>query len=80
MARKKMMAISILNARRASNASENLKNLKQKKAELTHNARTHHLCTYGAMLDKTIIEEHSGTANKIIIQHNYFVKFRCLAK
>ena len=31
---------------------ENLKKLKAKEAELTRNARTHRLCTHGAMLEQ----------------------------
>lgn len=33
---------------------ENLKKLKQKEAELTRAARTHRLCTHGAMLEQYI--------------------------
>ena len=36
---------------------ENLKKLKQKEAELTRNARTHRLCTHGAILEQYLSPE-----------------------
>ena len=36
---------------------ENLKKLKAKEAELTRNARTHRLCTHGAMLEQYLSPE-----------------------
>ena len=40
---------------------ENLKKLKQKEAELTRNARTHRLCTHGAMLEQYLSPEEFTT-------------------
>ena len=40
---------------------ENLKKLKQKEAELTRNARTHRLCTHGAMLEQYLSPDEFTT-------------------
>lgn len=40
---------------------ENLKKLKAKEAELTRNARTHRLCTHGAMLEQYLSPEEFTT-------------------
>ena len=36
---------------------QNLKSLKRKEAEMTRNARTHRLCTHGAMLEQYLNPE-----------------------
>ena len=42
---------------------ENLKKLKAKEAELTRNARTHRLCTHGAMLEQYLSPDEFTKAN-----------------